>query len=269
MKPKEKKENMTKFNGNMITFIPGTSLEELDYEKFEKGLEDMKYSIENKDIHEKEGKKVATFRLSNATKLNIGGPVKLPKDNTEYENVAKLAWWWEGAEEEAKSYDSYYVVILSAEDVDVLEAHFTAAHACANILNINSDAKAVLWNNIVLQNRNTFLSQLNTSQENKSIPVNLWVYFQVGKFEDGKAGVATKRLKKFGSHEMEIVSKDNYKLNELYPMATYLASLNIVKLAIEDGHKVQGPKEDVGEVTLQKAYAQLNKDQDVLRIEYK
>jgi len=149
----------------------------------------------------------------------------------ELEVRCQTAWWWEDAEKSLKGHKSHAVITLFNDQVDpvMLSTHLTAL-TCALIQ--ATKPIAVLWGNgEVLHSAETFLEIAELSrEEDPSLPLSLWVDFQL-LFEEGdQQSLYSYGLESLGFPDLEIHSAKGDPsdlMTAIQSIAIYMVGNNI------------------------------------------
>jgi hypothetical protein len=129
----------------------------------------------------------------------MGAPLPWP----ELEAAAMAAWWWPDAVSELRGHRDHIVVALMGGDADRISRGLWLTQLAGAVAQV-SGAIAVYWpSSTVLLPSKDFISE-SVEARPDSIPITVWVNFQLAEDDDGKMSLFTAGMHAFDMPEIEV-----------------------------------------------------------------
>jgi len=183
--------------------------------------------------------------------MNIAIPLQ------ELEQAASIAYNWPSAEETIKIQRSHVIIAVLPSLKSQIDRYFLISKIVESILSTSVALGVYSGGQSLLISKQQYLNSMANFKEHAVLPIDLWVYVGLAKFEDGCAGY-TYGLCYFNKLEMEII-KSELNLEEIYELiintCAYVIQNNIafkegqtvgitneekIRLTISEGLLVQG-----------------------------
>ena len=178
------------------------------------------------EIVTKEQRSAASFQTAAGKAMLTQSDSAIPND--EASHAASGNVFWKDGPQEADKHESYLVVMASCpgDEIDVM---IFLTSIVRTVLDA-TDAIGVYWSKGKIANSKAFFLKSSAKVTRTSLPLHLWVRFQLVRNEDGLKAY-TIGMKQFRHQEIH-TTRCGWKTNELvgcvYDAAHYIVSNNVI-----------------------------------------
>lgn len=172
-----------------------------------------------------------------------------PIDWSELEESCEGAWYWPGAADALRGHVAHVLIAVQPEVNDRLRAAMLLTAVAAAVAS-TTQAAGVYWSaSGLVHSPDAFVTYAQQMRKD-SLPLLLWIDFELRQEDDGTCSVYTTGLREFNQMEIEVHSSrrdPQWLLGRVFDVAHYLLEKNVV---LHDGETVGTSSEEKIPVTI-------------------